>query len=398
MRSFSRFGLGAVTAAAMATSTFPIIVASVLAAQLIDEFEISRAQVGFLVTASGLVGALVSPLFGRITDKLGAVRSVVGTLAGGGLTLAALALSPTYLLLVVAAVLTGIPNGWGNPSTNALIVDNVPPGERGVITGIKQSGVQIGTFLGGLLLPIFALWWNWRAAVLAFLAMPIAGLIGMIGRRDHEHRVLASASEGVPLPVSVRWVAGYGFISGLASSAIIGFLPLFANEDLGWTETAAGSMIALMGLTGIVARVVWPRLAERSLGHGRTLRILAVLSTVSAVLLALASVDLVGGWVLPIAVLLLGAGAVAWNAVGMLAVMDFSPEGAVGRGTGLVLLGFLSGLAVGPPLMGLSVDELGSYMPGWVVTGVLMVLSGLIAFRIPVGSTALSHTPTIADS
>lgn len=388
MRSFSRFGLGAVTAATMATSTFPIIVASVLAAQLIDEFEISRAQVGFLVTASGLVGALVSPLFGRITDKLGAVRSVVGTLVGGGLTLAALALSPTYLLLVVAAVLTGFPNGWGNPSTNALIVDNVPPGERGVITGIKQSGVQIGTFLGGLLLPLFALWWNWRVAVLAFLAMPLGGLVGMIGRKDHHSSSKGVGSAGMSLPVSVRWVAVYGFISGLASSAIIGFLPLFANEDLGWTETAAGTLIALMGLTGIVARVVWPRLAERTLGHGRTLLILALLSTLTAVLLALASLDLVGGWVLPIAVLLLGAGAIAWNAVGMLAVMDFSPEGAVGKGTGMVLLGFLSGLAFGPPLMGFSVDELGTYTPGWTVTGVLMAVSALLALRIPAGSTA----------
>lgn len=387
MRSFSRFGLGAVTAATMATSTFPIIVSSVLAAQLIEEFGISRAEVGFLVTATGLVGALASPVFGRITDRLGSVKSVVGTLALGGLTLTALALAPTYGVLVGAAILTGFPNGWGNPSTNSLIVDNVPPGARGVITGIKQSGVQIGTFLGGLLLPVFAGWWTWRVAVLVFLAMPIGGLLGMIGRQESEHREKHDARAAGALPIAVRWVAFYGFISGLASSAIIGFIPLFANEDLGWSEEAAGTMIALMGLTGIVARVAWPRLSERSLGHGRTLQILAVLSVLSAGLLALSSVDVVGGWVLPPAVLLLGAGAIAWNAVGMLAVMDFSPSGLVGRGTGLVLFGFLFGLAMGPPLMGFSVDELGTYTPGWVVTGVLMALSGLIAIRIPAGVT-----------
>lgn len=387
MRSFSRFGLGAVTAATMATSTFPIIVVSVLAAHLIDEFEISRAEVGFLVTATGLVGALASPLFGRVTDRLGSVKSVVGTLVAGGLTLTALALSPSYGVLVGAAVLTGFPNGWGNPSTNALIVDNVPAGARGVITGIKQSGVQIGTFLGGLLLPVFAGWWSWRVAVLVFLAMPVAGLIGMVGRRESEHRETRDPGVDGTLPKSVRWVAVYGFISGLASSAIIAFVPLFANEDLGWSEEAAGTMIALMGLTGIVARVAWPRLSERSLGHGRTLRILAVLSVLSAVLLALSSIEVVGGWVLPVAVFLLGAGAVAWNAVGMLAVMDFSPSGLVGKGTGLVLFGFLLGLAIGPPLMGFSVDYLGSYTPGWIVTGALMALSAFIAVRVPAGIT-----------
>jgi predicted MFS family arabinose efflux permease len=68
MRSFSKLGLGAVTAATMATSTFAIVVSSVLAVQLIDEFEISRAQIGILALANGIVGAFASPLFGRITD------------------------------------------------------------------------------------------------------------------------------------------------------------------------------------------------------------------------------------------------------------------------------------------------------------------------------------------
>jgi MFS family permease len=156
---------------------------------------------------------------------------------------------------------------------------------------------------------------------------------------------------------------------------------------LGWTVSAAGVLISLTGLTGIVARIVWPRLAERRIGHGRTLRILAVLTTFTGVLLALASLGTVPSWVLLPAVLLLGGGAVAWNAVGMLAVMDFSPHGLVGKGTGVVLFGFLLGLAIGPPLMGFSVDALGTYTPGWVATAVLLGISGLLAVWIPSGST-----------
>jgi MFS family permease len=388
MRSFSKGGLGAVTAAAMATSTFPIAVASVLAAHLIDEFDISRAEVGFLVTASGLVGAVASPFFGRLTDRLGAVRSVVGTLAAGGAALAALALSPNYAVLIVAAVLTGFPNGWGNPSTNALIVDNVPPGSRGVLTGIKQSGVQVGFFLGGMLLPLFAGLWSWRLAVLAFLVMPLAGLLGMIGHRDHQTREERhEARVDGRTPVAVRWIAVYGFISGLATQALISFLPLFANEDLGWSESAAGWLISIVGLTGIAARLMWPRVAERTIGHGRTLRILAWLTTVTAILLWLASIDLAPDWVLVPGVLFLGGGAVAWNAVGMLAVMDLSPHGLVGKGTGVVLFGFLFGLAIGPPIMGYSVDTLGSYGPGWLTAAALLFVSGIMAFKIPSGTT-----------
>jgi MFS family permease len=185
----------------------------------------------------------------------------------------------------------------------------------------------------------------------------------------------------------VTWITWYGFISALATSAIIAFIPLFANESMGWSEQSAGTLIAVMGLAGIVARLFWPRVSEKTIGHGRTLLILALMTTGTTVALTLASLGGVASWVLVPAVVLLGGGSVAWNAVGMLAVMDIAPEGSVGRGTGRVLLGFLFGLALGPPLMGYSVDILATYTPGWVVTGLLLLGSGVLALRIPTGST-----------
>jgi MFS family permease len=387
MRSFSRAGLGAITATSMATSTFPIIIASVLAAQLIDQFDITRAQVGLLVTGSALVGSLASPLFGRITDRLGGVASVIGTFASGSVTLIAMALSPTYGLLLGAAFLSGFPNAWGNPATNALIVENIPAGERGFVTGVKQSGVQFSTFLAGMLLPLFTAWWSWRTAVLAFLVMPVIGLLAMTGRQRRRRQTGSVPHSDGPLPVAVTWITWYGFISALATSAIIAFIPLFANESMGWSEQSAGTLIAVMGLAGIVARLFWPRVSEKTIGHGRTLLILALMTTGTTVALTLASLGGVASWVLVPAVVLLGGGSVAWNAVGMLAVMDIAPEGSVGRGTGRVLLGFLFGLALGPPLMGYSVDILATYTPGWVVTGLLLLGSGVLALRIPTGST-----------
>src|SRR5918996_2230354 len=296
MRSLSRVGLSAITSATMAIATFPIIVFSVLAADLIEEFSVTRFQVGILVTATGLVGSLVSPTFGRVTDRVGAVTSTRAVLALGLATLIGLALSPTYLMLVTASLLTGVPNGWSNPATNALIVENMPIGQRGMVTGIKQSGVQVGTFLGGLLLPPLALKWGWRLAVVSFVVIPTVALFGLRKHRD-SHREPRGHHEGRgPLPTSVKWVALYGTLSGVASSAMFGFFPLFAEEDQLWTPWAAGFMIAVIGLTGIAARITWPTVSERRLGHGLTLRLLALLSTASAVLLALAASDVVGNW------------------------------------------------------------------------------------------------------
>ena len=387
MRSFTRAGLSAATAATMATATFPVIIISVLAVELIEEFEITRAQLGLLVTATGLVGAFASLVFGRLTDRVGATAATRSVLVVGMFTLTGFALAPSYALLFVAALATGVPNGWANPATNTLIVDNVPVGQRGTITGLKQSGVQVGTFLGGLLLPVFAVLWSWRIAVLLFLVMPLSGLVAMRGRKSPPVDGSSNALAKPRLPGAVRWIALYGWISGMATSAMFGFLPLFAEEDQMWSSQAAGSLLAAVGVTGIAARILWPRASEKRLGHGPTLRIVSILSTITAVLLALAAAGAVPTWVLVPAALLLGAGSVAWNAVGMLAVMDLSPPGMVGKGTGVVVFGFLLGYAAGPPLMGFSVDTLESYQAGWLGAAGLLLVAALIAGRVPARST-----------
>ena len=317
----------------MATSTFPLIVASVLAASLIDEFDITRAQVGLLATASALVGAVFSPYLGRVADRVGAVKAVAATLLAGAVALTLFALSPNYALLFTAALITGLPNGMGNPSTNSLIVENLAVGSRGVVTGLKQSGVQFGTFLGGLLLPVLASVWNWRVAVAAFVAMPVAGLFGLVGRSsDRARRRFSAAGNGGELPSTVRRIAVYGFLSGVATSAITQFIPLFAEEDQFWSETAAGSVVAVVGLAGIFSRIFWSRFAERAGRHGATLRTLSLMTAVAGLLLALAAGDLIGSWILIPVALLVGLGAIAWNAVGMLAVMELAPPDCGGEG------------------------------------------------------------------
>ena len=223
MRPFSKTSLGVVTSSAMAIGTFPFIVFSVLATDLIGEFEITRAQLGILATASGLVGAVTAPYWGRVTDRIGSYRATLAVLIVGATTLLLLAIAPTYALVFAASLLTGVANGWCNPATNSLIVDTVDVGSRGIVTGVKQSGVQIGTFLGGALLPILSLSWGWRWAAAVFVLMPLAGLVGLVGRRPpNHHRRQGGWTQG-RLPRSVWWIALYGTISGVATAGMFVF-------------------------------------------------------------------------------------------------------------------------------------------------------------------------------
>ena len=382
MRPFSRFSLAAVTATAMGVATFGQSGFGVIASDLIGEFSIERWQIGALVSASGFTGALLSPMFGRVTDRLGSVKSVTGVLIVAMAALAVISVSPSYIVLFGGAILTGLPNGWTNPATNALIVDNVAAGARGFITGIKQSGVQAGAFLGGLLLPAISNLAGWRVAWASFLVFPIIALAAMWRRPEVRREPRAAGMPKAPIPTAVKWIAVYGTLTGLGVSSITTFLPLFAQEDQGWTKAQAGLLIAGVGLVGVIARITWGSVSERWLGHGRTLRLLGAQSALGAIILALAASGNAPSWVLVLTALLFGSGAVAWNAVGMLAVMDYSVPELVGRGTGLAMLGFLTGVGLGAPLMGFSVDRLGVYTPGWLVLVGLFAMSTVVAVRI----------------
>lgn len=365
----------------MAGATFVLTVFGVLPNELIDEFGLSRAQLGLLGTASSLTGAGVSLGLGRVVDRLGARLSAVATLALGGFALLAVAGAPGFGLLMIAAASSGLGQAGGNPSTNKLISLHVPAGRQGVTTGIKQSGVQAGTLLGGLLLPLGAATLGWRTTVVLCAAVPLvtATLVRFLVPPDPAPAV-GEAARPVParFPRLIYLVAGYGFLIGAGGSAIFAFLSLFAQESLGMSSIEGGQMVAAMGLAGILARIGWGRVAEAWLGTVASLRVIAVLAMAAAGLLWAA--PLLGVAAVWTASLVTGASASAWNAVGMLAVIQQSDPRQAGRASGVVLTGFLAGLALGAPLFGYGVDRVGAYRPGWLVVAAVFALAGLMMF------------------
>ncbi len=376
-------GLNLVLVTTMAAATFALTVFGVLPNELIAEFGLTRTELGLLGTASSVMGALASQPIGRLADRIGARPATVLTLVIGGAALLAVASAPAIGLVFAAAALTGIGQAGGNPSTNKLISLYVPAGRQGVVTGIKQSGVQVGTFLGGLFLPVGAAALGWRPTV------AICGLIPLVMAAATGRVIPADPPAGLTRPGGgarqakldryIRVLAIYGFLIGAGGSAIFAFLSLFSQEVLGMTPRTAGQVVAVMGLAGIVARVGWARVAEHRLETGPALEIIAGLAVLAGAVLWISPV--VGGWVVWPAALITGLSASAWNSVGMLAVIQKTSAGEAGRGSGVVLTGFLLGLGIGAPLFGYLVDRVGDYRSGWLIV-MAVFAAGWLTMRL----------------
>jgi len=386
---------------AMAASSFSLFALSVLASDLIDEFDISRGQLGLLATANTATGAILAPSLGRLTDRIGGRRSMLALLGLTVVGFTAMALAKTYLLLTLGVILAGIPQGWGNPATNKLIVERLAEGSRGVVVGIKQSGVQVGVFLAGITLPLAAntVGWRWGIAAYAIVTVILMVLtaatlapdtpdnMGTISPSPQEpvtpiemqaaaRATLSRAPVRLPPPLVVT-VAIYATLLGIVGGGVNRFIPLFAHEELGYSTTVAGLAAALTGLLAIGARIWWSHRAEV---RGDTVSPLVQMAVGSAaVALMLAAASSVGAFMLwPIAIL--GAFSVsAWNSVAMLRVLNGVPSASTGRASGIVLSGFLGGLAIGAPVVGWSVDQWNSYTPAWFALAFLALVAALVA-------------------
>ena len=354
-----------------------------LGTEFLREFRISRGELGLLIGISMVVGGACSPVVGVLTDRLGGRKAMALTFALAGLGYLVMAGARVYAVLLLAGLLAGVANGLTNPATNKLIATEVAPGGRGSITGIKQSGVQIGTAMLGLLVPLGIIAWGWRPTIL------IVGAIWLIFL-PVTFRVTSavasskgtSAAEWATALKNIWPVSAFGMLIGIASSLLV-LLPLFAEEALGFDRVAAGRTAALAAGCAIIGRLAWPRRAERRQAFTGTLRTLAVLTMLGVGGLAWAAFVPMMVW--PAAVVM-GLSAASWNSVGMLATIVSAGPARAGAATGWVQLGFLTGSGAGTPLYGWLVDLTGSYLPGMAVAASSAALAAIV---ITIGSSRI---------
>lgn len=368
----------------------------VLGPVLTDRFDLSRTRLGLLTSVLFVIGSTLSPFAGRLVDRIGArtLLTVPFLSTIGGFAL--LAFAPSFEVVLVAVMVAGVGMGFANPLTNKLVALHVPLRRQGLILGVKQSGVQAGAALTGLAMPLAVLLLGFTAAALVTSAVIAVWTLycvvvvpadGESSRRpaaagSGDRREVAAADDS-PDPAMrrqlLRAIGSYALLMGSGLAALYAYLPLFAVERLGMSIAEAGLLAGLIGLMGVVSRIVWGALSER-IGHPAfVLMLLAGAAVVAQTLLALSPA--LGPWASWTAVVLIGGSAVAWNSVAMFAVVRELGTRAAGANSGLIQLAFFSGFAIGPVAFGVLSDLSGGFGAGMVAIGCCFVGATAVALR-----------------
>jgi MFS family permease len=357
----------------MGTSTFLGYAFGVLGPDLIEEFSLSRSQLGLATTVSFVIGGFGSILAGRFVDKIGVRKITIIAMLIVAASLFLISVTNNYLLILGLSAFAGITLAFGNPITNKVIALEIPSKIRGPITGIKQSGVQLGASAAGFALAPLVVLFGWRVGLALTVSIPILALLMTLRFIPDREVDLTNTKTKEKLPKPVYLIALYGFFNGAAISCLTAYLPLYFVESLDYSLSQAGVLFGTFGMVALFARVFWGWIAGRT-DIGRELLIaMAVVAALGIGLIAYGYSFSV--WVIWFATLLLGITAMSWNSVGMLMVINGVPIADTGQATGVVLFGFYVGIASSPVFFGYLVDRFENYSIAWGFVAVLFLLS-----------------------
>lgn len=368
----SRFG-SLLVLATVSTGFTPVSI-GVLGPYLRDDFDISTAHIGLFTTCAFIAAALASIVAGRIADRLDGRTLLLLVFCCSSVAIFLTSVSPVYSAMLAAMVVAGVAQATGSPATNRLLSAGVLVSGRGYWLGLKQSGVQIGAFVGGLLLPTGATIFGWRVVLSLFVLIPLFGIaltlrtlpVGTVppepgmSVRQLSTSIVRNASGR--LGGFLMWLSVYAFLMGAAVSSVAVFLPLFAVDEVGVSPQTAGFVAATVGFVATAGRVTWAGRVERVRRLGRPLGAIGFLSLAAMSLLV--SSQWLGVGALWAGAITVGATLMSWNSVGNFAIVRDVPA-QVGHASGVMQAAFYCGFIVAPIAFGAMVDAGGGYLTAW---------------------------------
>ncbi|WP_245742199.1 MFS transporter [Natrinema salaciae] len=151
-----------------------------------DAFGITDAQASLLVSTYFLVGIVLSPFIGVLADRIGRKRVLVGGLLAFGLLGGAMAIAPTFEVLLALRIAQGTAAAAIFITTVTIVGDAFDGVQRNAVLGanvaVLSATAALFPVVGGLLVGI-----SWNAPFLAYLvAIPIAAFTQVA--LDEPHR------------------------------------------------------------------------------------------------------------------------------------------------------------------------------------------------------------------
>ena len=384
----------AATTAAQVVCTMGATVFPVIAPELARNLGVEASLIGYQMSVIYGAAMLGSMLFTWMVARYGGCRTTQFGMACCVLGMA-IALYGGVWSMVVASVFIGAAMSINLPAAAHLLFRFSPPQHRNFIFSLKLTGVPLAWALMALIAPAVTLTWGWRWALALVLASCLITLLVIQPSRlawDDDRRpdlpVQARVFDGLRLVWSMpalRWLGVAAFCLAFIQLCVSTFTVVMLVGEGGYTLVEAGLMLSVTQIFGVLGRIAWGWVADRS---GDCMAALQYLTLVS-VACCVAVFFLAPGWPVWLTALLyavFGATAIGWNGLYTAEVARCSPPGQVSLVTGGAMVWNFAGILTGPTAFTLLYKAIGSYATTF---GAIVVIALLTLFALHAGKRAM---------
>jgi FSR family fosmidomycin resistance protein-like MFS transporter len=305
---------------------------------LIVKFDLSYTMAAALVLAATISSSLVQPAFGFWSDARGALWLLPAGVALAGVGMALAAVAPSYFLVVLAVLVSGLGVAAYHPE-GSKFASYVSGRRRASGMAFFSVGGNIGFALGPVVASGIVLALGLRGGLL--LALPglaVAAVLLAVRPYLEDFAPAADAdareAAGPGRPDGLALLLGVVGLRSVAHMGLFTFVPLYEIAR-GHSEARGTLLLSLFLLAGAIGTLFGGRFADR---FGRRVVLLGsfVLATPLILVYALA-----GGLVGEVALVLSGAAVIGTFGVSLVLSQEYMP-GRVGMASGLSI-----GLAIG---------------------------------------------------
>ena len=130
------------------TNILDFMILMPLSPHLMREFGISTSQFGLLVSAYAFAAAVSSLLMASIADRFDRKRALLFVYVGLIVGTLGCALAPSYAMLLIARIVSGVFGGVQGSIAMSIVGDLVPDERRGRAMGLVMLSFSLSAVLG----------------------------------------------------------------------------------------------------------------------------------------------------------------------------------------------------------------------------------------------------------
>jgi predicted MFS family arabinose efflux permease len=352
-------------------TVLPGFLVGALALQIRGDLDASVEAVAAGVSVFFLAGAFGAGPGGRLSERIGALRAMLGSALVACVCLLAAGLAAGSLVALFAClVVAGLANAVAQPAINLFMADQVPMERQGLAFGIKQSAIPAAVLVSGLALPVLAIPLGWRATF-AICALAPLGVAVLLARQAASLRPVPER-ERPPRPSRALVLIALGAALGSSAPCALSAYLVASAVDAGIAEGTAGILAAVGSAVSLVVRLGVGIRADRRLdyGFGMVVTLLALGCAGFALLAAGTPAPFAIGAVLAFA---LGWG---WPGIFNMAVVHLHRD-SPGAATGVSQTGIYVGAGGGPAAFG-ALYAMSGYTVAWLVTAAVALAAAFV--------------------